>query len=299
MKSTSPLLMRANKRVKIMYNIIDGKMISAQIKEEMKSEVLALKEHGISVGLAVVLVGDDPASKVYVGNKKKACEALGIDSYEYLLPEDTSEDELLSLVEKLNADENVDGILVQLPLPRHLDEKKVINAISPSKDVDAFHPINVGKIMIGDYTFAPCTPAGIIELIERSGISLDGKNCTVIGRSNIVGKPMSMLLLHKNATVTICHSRTKNLNEVVKNADVVVAAVGRAKFVTADMIKDGAVVIDVGINRMENGKLCGDVDFESVAPKCSYITPVPGGVGPMTIAMLMKNTVAAAKSKIK
>ena len=282
-----------------MYNIIDGKMISAQIKEEMKSEVLALKEHGISVGLAVVLVGDDPASKVYVGNKKKACEALGIDSYEYLLPEDTSEDELLSLVEKLNADENVDGILVQLPLPRHLDEKKVINAISPSKDVDAFHPINVGKIMIGDYTFAPCTPAGIIELIERSGISLDGKNCTVIGRSNIVGKPMSMLLLHKNATVTICHSRTKNLNEVVKNADVVVAAVGRAKFVTADMIKDGAVVIDVGINRMENGKLCGDVDFESVAPKCSYITPVPGGVGPMTIAMLMKNTVAAAKSKIK
>lgn len=282
-----------------MYNIIDGKMISAQIKEEMKAEVSALKERGISVGLAVVLVGEDPASKVYVGNKKKACEALGIDSYEYILPENTSEDELLTLVEKLNADKNVDGILVQLPLPRHLDEKKVINAISPSKDVDAFHPVNVGKIMIGDYTFAPCTPAGIIELIERSGISLEGKSCVVIGRSNIVGKPMSMLLLHKNATVTICHSRTKNLAEVVKCADIVVAAVGRAKFVTADMVKEGAVVIDVGINRMENGKLCGDVDFEAVAPKCSYITPVPGGVGPMTIAMLMKNTVAAAKSKIK
>lgn len=282
-----------------MYNIIDGKMISAQIKEEMKAEVSALKELGISVGLAVVLVGEDPASKVYVGNKKKACEALGIDSYEYILPENTSEEELLTLVEKLNADKNVDGILVQLPLPRHLDEKKVINAISPSKDVDAFHPVNVGKIMIGDYTFAPCTPAGIIELIERSGISLEGKSCVVIGRSNIVGKPMSMLLLHKNATVTICHSRTKNLAEVVKCADIVVAAVGRAKFVTADMVKEGAVVIDVGINRMENGKLCGDVDFEAVAPKCSYITPVPGGVGPMTIAMLMKNTVAAAKSKIK
>lgn len=282
-----------------MYNIIDGKTISAQIKEEMKAEVSALKERGISVGLAVVLVGEDPASKVYVGNKKKACEALGIDSYEYILPENTSEDELLTLVEKLNADKNVDGILVQLPLPRHLDEKKVINAISPSKDVDAFHPVNVGKIMIGNYTFAPCTPAGIIELIERSGISLEGKSCVVIGRSNIVGKPMSMLLLHKNATVTICHSRTKNLAEVVKCADIVVAAVGRAKFVTADMVKEGAVVIDVGINRMENGKLCGDVDFEAVAPKCSYITPVPGGVGPMTIAMLMKNTVAAAKSKIK
>lgn len=282
-----------------MYNIIDGKMISAQIKEEMKAEVSALKERGISVGLAVVLVGEDPASKVYVGNKKKACEALGIDSYEYILPENTSEEELLTLVEKLNADKNVDGILVQLPLPRHLDEKKVINAISPSKDVDAFHPVNVGKIMIGNYTFAPCTPAGIIELIERSGISLEGKSCVVIGRSNIVGKPMSMLLLHKNATVTICHSRTKNLAEVAKCADIVVAAVGRAKFVTADMVKEGAVVIDVGINRMENGKLCGDVDFEAVAPKCSYITPVPGGVGPMTIAMLMKNTVAAAKSKIK
>ncbi len=282
-----------------MYKIIDGKQISDDIKEEMKLEVSALNKSGISVGLAVVLVGNDPASKVYVGNKKKACEALGIVSSEYLLPEDTTEETLLELVDKLNRDDSVDGILVQLPLPRHLDEKKVINAISPSKDVDAFHPINVGKIMIGDYTFAPCTPAGIIELIERSGISLEGKSCTVIGRSNIVGKPMSMLLLHKNATVTICHSRTKNLAEVVAQADVVVAAVGRAKFVTADMIKEGAVVIDVGINRMDDGKLCGDVDFESVAPKCSYITPVPGGVGPMTIAMLMKNTVAAAKQKQK
>jgi len=281
-----------------MYNIIDGKKISAEIKEEVKLEVAALKESGVSVGLAVVLVGEDPASKVYVGNKKKACEALGITSFEYLLPENTSQAELLALVEKLNADESVDGILVQLPLPKHLDEKKVINAISPDKDVDAFHPVNVGKIMIGDYTFAPCTPAGIIELIERSGICLEGKSCTVIGRSNIVGKPMSMLLLHKNATVTICHSRTKELSDVVRGADIVVAAVGRAKFVTADMVKDGAVVIDVGINRLDSGKLCGDVDFEGVAPKCSYITPVPGGVGPMTIAMLMKNTVAAAKAKL-
>ena len=282
-----------------MYKIIDGKQISADIKEEMRLEIAALNKAGVSVGLAVVLVGNDPASKVYVGNKKKACEALGIVSSEYLLPEDTTEETLLELISKLNADDSVDGILVQLPLPRHLDEKKVINAISPSKDVDAFHPVNVGKIMIGDYTFAPCTPAGIIELIERSGISLEGKSCVVIGRSNIVGKPMSMLLLHKNATVTICHSRTKNLSEVVSQADVVVAAVGRAKFVTADMVKEGAVVIDVGINRMDNGKLCGDVDFDSVAPKCSYITPVPGGVGPMTIAMLMKNTVAAAKQKQK
>ena len=281
-----------------MYQIIDGKKISAEVKEEVKAKVAELKEKGISVGLAVVLVGQDPASKVYVNNKKKACEALGIESFEYLLPETATQEELLDLVKKLNADDRVDGILVQLPLPRHLDEKAVIAAISPDKDVDAFHAVNVGKIMIGDYTFAPCTPAGIIELIERSGISLEGKNCTVIGRSNIVGKPMSMLLLHKNATVTICHSRTKNLAEVVSRADVVVAAVGKAKFVTADMVKEGAVVIDVGINRMEDGKLCGDVDFEAVAPKCSYITPVPGGVGPMTIAVLMQNTLRAAQAKL-
>jgi len=282
-----------------MYNIIDGKKISAEVKEEARQKVLALNEKGISVGLAVVLVGDNPASKVYVNNKKKACEATSIKSFEYLLPEDTKREELLSLIEKLNADDEVDGILVQLPLPSHLDEKEVINAISPSKDVDAFHPINVGKIMIGDYTFAPCTPAGIIELIERSGIEVEGKNCVVIGRSNIVGKPMSMLLLHKNATVTICHSRTKNLSEVTSGADILVAAVGRANFVTADMVREGAVVIDVGINRLDNGKLCGDVDFEAVAPKCSFITPVPGGVGPMTIAILMQNTVRAAESKLK
>ena len=282
-----------------MYKIIDGKQISANIKSEVALEVSDLNKKGVSVSLAVVLVGNDPASKVYVNNKKKACEALGIVSSEFLLDENTSQEALLELVEKLNCDSSIDGILVQLPLPRHIDEKKIIDAISPLKDVDAFHPINVGKIMIGDYTFAPCTPAGIIELIERSGISLEGKNCVVIGRSNIVGKPMSMLLLHKNATVTICHSRTHNLSDVVKGADIVVAAVGRANFVTADMVKEGAVVIDVGINRLDNGKLCGDVDFNAVAPKCSYITPVPGGVGPMTIAMLMKNTVAAAKQKLK
>ena len=282
-----------------MYKTIDGKQISSDVKAEAAKRVAELKEKGVSVGLAVVLVGNDPASQVYVNNKKKACAACGIESFEYVLPEETTREELLALVDKLNNDSKVDGILVQLPLPRHLDEKEVINAISPSKDVDAFHPVNVGKIMIGDYTFAPCTPAGIIELIERSDISLEGKNCVVIGRSNIVGKHMSMLLLHKNATVTICHSRSKNLSEITRGADVLVAAVGRANFVTADMVSDGAVVIDVGINRLESGKLCGDVDFEAVAPKCSYITPVPGGVGPMTIAVLMQNTVKAAESKLK
>jgi len=281
-----------------MYKIIDGKQISSDVKAEAAQRVAELKEKGISVGLAVVLVGNDPASQVYVNNKKKACAACGVESFEYVLPEETTREELLALVDKLNHDDKVDGILVQLPLPRHLDEKEVINAISPLKDVDAFHPVNVGKIMIGDYTFAPCTPAGIIELIERSGISLEGKNCVVIGRSNIVGKPMSMLLLHKNATVTICHSRSKNLAEITRGADVLVAAVGRANFVTADMVSEGAVVIDVGINRLDNGKLCGDVDFEAVAPKCSYITPVPGGVGPMTIAVLMQNTVKAAEAKL-
>lgn len=281
-----------------MYKIIDGKQISADVKAEAAQRVAELKSQGVSVGLAVVLVGNDPASQVYVNNKKKACAACGIESFEYVLPEETTREELLALVDKLNKDDKVDGILVQLPLPRHLDEKEVINAISPNKDVDAFHPVNVGKIMIGDYTFAPCTPAGIIELIERSNISLEGKNCVVIGRSNIVGKPMSMLLLHKNATVTICHSRSKNLAEITKGADVLVAAVGRANFVTADMVSEGAVVIDVGINRLDSGKLCGDVDFEAVAPKCSYITPVPGGVGPMTIAVLMQNTVKAAEAKL-
>ena len=250
-------------------------------------------------GLAVIIVGDDPASRVYVNNKKKACEEIGILSEEYALPAETTEEELLGLIDKLNNDKKISGILVQLPLPKGIDEEKVLNRINPKKDVDAFHPVNVGKIMVGNFDFVPCTPAGVMELIAESGIDISGKECVVVGRSNIVGKPMSMLLLHKNATVTICHSRTKNLSEVVKGADVVVAAVGKAKFVTADMVKEGAVVIDVGINRMDNGKLCGDVDFDAVAPKCSYITPVPGGVGPMTIAVLMQNTLKAAEAKIK
>ena len=277
-----------------MYKIIDGKEISAATKQKAKEEVLALNEKGISVCLAVIIVGEDPASKIYVANKKKACEALGIKSIEYALDADTTEEELLSLIETLNSEKSVNGILCQLPLPKHLDEKIIINAISPEKDVDAFHTKNVGKIMIGDYDFVPCTPAGIMEMLEYEGISVEGKNCVVIGRSNIVGKPMGMLLLHKNGTVTICHSRTKNLAEICRTADILVAAVGKANFVTEDMVKEGAVVIDVGMNR-DNGKLCGDVDFENVSKKASAITPVPGGVGPMTIAMLMKNTVTAAK----
>ena len=232
---------------------------------------------------------------MYVNNKKKACADVGFLSEEYALPAETTQEELLALIEKLNSKPDINGILCQLPLPKHLDEKAVINAISPLKDVDAFHPSNVGKIMIGDYHFLPCTPAGVMELIHYAGIDVNGKNCVVIGRSNIVGKPMAMLLLHENGTVTICHSRTKNLKEICSNADILVAAVGRPKFVKADMVKDGAVVLDVGINRDENGKLCGDVDFAEVEPKASYITPVPGGVGPMTIAMLMKNTLKAAK----
>lgn len=277
--------------------IIDGKAISAKTKEELKKEVAALKEKGVSTGLAVIIVGDDPASRVYVNNKKKACEMLGIYSEEYALPGDTDMPSLLGLIEELNSRKDINGILCQLPLPKHLDEKAVINVISPEKDVDAFHPINVGKIMIGDYDFLPCTPAGVMRLLDESGVEIEGKECVVIGRSNIVGKPMAMLLLHRNATVTICHSRTRNLSEITKKADVLVAAVGRANFVTADMVKDGAVVIDVGINRTADGKLCGDVDFEAVKDKTSFITPVPGGAGPMTIAMLMANTVTAAKKQ--
>lgn len=277
-----------------MSRLIDGKVISAAVKERVKNEVAQLNEKGITVGLAVIIVGEDPASKIYVANKKKACEALGIISEEYALPESTTEKELLGLIDTLNAKKSINGILCQLPLPRHLDEKRIINAISPEKDVDAFHPVNVGRIMIGDYDFVPCTPAGIMEMLAYENIETEGKSCVVIGRSNIVGKPMAMLLLHKNGTVTICHSRTRNLKEICLGADILVAAVGKAKFVTADMVKEGAVVIDVGMNRAD-GKLCGDVDFEAVKDKASAITPVPGGVGPMTIAMLMQNTLTAAK----
>lgn len=270
--------------------------MSAQVKEEVKQETLRLKqEYGVTPGLAVVIVGDDPASRVYVNNKKKACELVGFRSEEYALPEKTTQEELLELVNELNEKKDINGILVQLPLPKHLDDKAVIEAINPIKDVDAFHAVNVGKIMLGEYDFLPCTPAGVMEMLHSYDISVSGKNCVVIGRSNIVGKPMAMLLLHENATVTICHSKTVNLSEICSQADILVAAVGRPKFVTADMVKEGAVVIDVGMDRDENGKLCGDVDFENVKDKCSYITPVPGGVGPMTIATLMKNTIKACK----
>lgn len=275
--------------------IIDGKKVSAEVKEQVRLETLELAKKGIRPGLAVIIVGDDPASRVYVNNKKKACEAVGFISREYALPATTTQEELLSLVDELNEDKEINGILCQLPLPKGLDEKAVIEAISPIKDVDAFHAINVGKIMIGDYDFLPCTPAGVMEMLHSYKIPVEGKKCVVIGRSNIVGKPMAMLLLHENGTVTITHSRTKNLAEVTREADILVAAIGKPKFVTADMVKEGAVVIDVGMDRDENGKLCGDVDFENVKDKCAAITPVPGGVGPMTIAVLMKNTLKACK----
>lgn len=282
-----------------MATIIDGKAVSLQVKNRVRDEVMALSERGISVGLAVVIVGDDSASRVYVNNKKKACEYCGIASYEHALSGETTEVELLALVEKLNKDERVDGILVQMPLPKQINEHAIINAIAPDKDVDAFHPINVGKIMIGDYNFLPCTPAGVMELIASTGVSVSGKDCVVIGRSNIVGKPMAMLLLHQSGTVTICHSKTKNLAEICARADIIVAAVGRAGFVTADMVKPGAVVIDVGMNRDESGKLCGDVAFDEVEKRAGFITPVPGGVGPMTIALLMNNTVISARTREK
>ena len=274
---------------------IDGKAVAAQVRAQVAQDAAALKARGVQPGMAVVLVGDDPASKIYVNNKKKACAETGIYSEEHILPAETTQEELLALIEKLNADEKNHGILVQSPLPKHLDEKLVVEHIDPRKDVDAFHAYNVGRIMIGDYTFLPCTPAGVIELIRSAGVVIEGKSCVVVGRSNIVGKPMAMLLLHCNGTVTICHSRTKNLAEICRGADILVAAVGRAKMITADMVKPGAVVIDVGMNRDENGRLCGDVDFDAVEPVVSYITPVPGGVGPMTIAMLMKNAVRAAE----
>ena len=275
---------------------IDGKAVAAAVRQEVAQEVLRLKEEkGLQPGIAVAIVGDDPASRIYVNNKKKACSEVGIYSEEYALPASTTQEELTDLIHQLNENPAIHGILVQSPLPKGLDEKAVVENIDPKKDVDAFHALNVGKIMIGDFEFLPCTPAGVIELLDRYGVAIEGKRCVVIGRSNIVGKPMAMLLLHRNGTVTICHSRTKNLAEICREADILVAAVGKAKFVTKDMVKPGAVVIDVGMNRNENGKLCGDVDFDEVEPLASYITPVPGGVGPMTIAMLMKNVVSAAK----
>ena len=272
-----------------MAKIIDGKQISLDIKNELKEKVAKYKEQGIEITLVVVKVGNDPASAVYVRNKEKACEYAGINSKTLALPEETTEEELLNVVKKLNEDKSVNGILVQLPLPKHIDESKVLLTIDSTKDVDGFHPVNVGKMVIGEDTFLPCTPAGIIEMIKRTDIDIEGKECVVIGRSNIVGKPMAMLMLKENATVTIAHSRTKDLKEVTKRADIIVAAIGKAKFVTADYVKEGAVVIDVGMDRDENGKLCGDVDFESVSKVASAITPVPGGVGPMTVTMLLVN----------
>lgn len=277
-----------------MAEIISGKEVSAAVRERIACDVAELtKKYGRAPGLAVVKVGDDPASAVYVRNKHKACLEVGVRSYQIEMPENTEESVLLSKIDELNADPEVDGILVQLPLPRHISEEAVILMISPEKDVDAFHPVNVGKIMTGNYTYLPCTPAGVIELLKYYNISIEGKSCTVIGRSNIVGKPMSLLLLENNGTVTICHSRTKNLAEITQKSDIIVVAIGRANFLTADMVKPGAVVIDVGINRLPDGKLCGDADFAEVEKKASYITPVPGGVGPMTITMLLKNTLSA------
>ena len=278
-----------------MAKIIDGKQIAKEVRAEIAAECAELKKKGIIPGLAVVIVGTDPASQVYVRNKKKACEEVGFRSEVFELPEETTEEELLALVKKLNEDVNIHGILVQLPLPEHLDDEVIIANIDPKKDVDAFHPSNVGKIMIGNYDFLPCTPAGVMVLLEKSGIDVSGKECVVVGRSNIVGKPQAMLLLHANGTVTICHSRTKDLAEVYRRADILVVAIGKAHFITGDMVKDGAVVIDVGMNRKADGKLTGDVDFATVEPKASYITPVPGGVGPMTITMLLRNTLTSAK----
>ena len=278
-----------------MTQLIDGKRISQEIKDELKIEVQKMQEQGISVCLAVVQVGNDPASTVYVRNKKKACAYVGIESRAYELPEETTEEELVKLVEELNQDDTVNGILVQLPLPRHINEDRIIRTISPDKDVDGFHPVSVGRLWIGEKGFVSCTPAGIIQLLKRSGIEIEGKNCVIVGRSNIVGKPMAALLLRENGTVTVTHSRTKNLSEVTSKADILIAAIGKARFITAEYVKDRAVVIDVGMNRDEEGHLCGDVDFKDVEAKVSAITPVPGGVGPMTIAMLMNNCVETAR----
>ena len=273
---------------------MDGKMVSAKVRGSILEEVNKLQAQGVRPGLAVIIVGEDPASQVYVRNKERACEECGFYSEKYALPEETTQEQLLGLIDELNHNPRIDGILCQLPVPKHISEQAIIDAISPEKDVDAFHPVNVGKIMVGNFDFLPCTPAGVMQLLDEYGIDPKGKNCVVIGRSNIVGKPMSMLLLHRHGTVTICHSRTQNLKEVCAQADILVAAVGKADFVTADMVKEGATVIDVGMNR-KDGKLCGDVCFDEVNEKAAYLTPVPGGVGPMTITMLMKNTLKAAK----
>ena len=279
--------------------IIDGKQVAARCREELKQQVAALRARGIIPGLAVILVGEDPASQVYVRNKHRACEELGIHSEQYTLPADTDRQTLLDLIMELNGREEIDGILVQLPLPGHLDEKEILSAIDPAKDVDSFHPQNVGRLVIGDYFFAPCTPSGILTLIDSAGVDLTGKECVVLGRSNIVGNPMALMLLHRNATVTVCHSKTRDLPSVTRRADVLISAVGKAGFVTADMVKPGAVVIDVGMNRNQAGKLCGDVDFESVSRVAGYLTPVPGGVGPMTITMLLRSTVLSAQNRRK
>lgn len=281
-----------------MYKIIDGKKIAKTIRENITKEIISLKQKGKNVKLCVIIVGNDPASRIYVNNKKKACLESQIDFEEFSMPYDTTKEELIKLIDSLNHDDNVDGILVQLPLPKHIDEKAVIKQIDPKKDVDAFCEENAGKIMIGNYDLAPGTPAGIIEMLKYENIDIKGKNCVVVGRSNIVGKPMALLLLHNDATVTICHSKTTNLKSICKTADILISAVGKANFIKKDMVKDNAVVIDVGMNRDQNNKLCGDVDFDEVSKVCSYITPVPGGVGPMTIAMLLKNTLTAAKIRM-
>ncbi len=278
-----------------MPQIIDGKRISQEIKDELRDKVAQLKEEGKEIALAVIQVGEDPASSVYVRNKKRACEYIGIKSLSYEVPESTTQEELLAIIDECNKNPECNGILVQLPVPKHIDEDTIIRAIDPKKDVDGFHPMSVGALTIGEAGFVSCTPAGIIQLLKRSGISIEGKECVVVGRSNIVGKPMALLLLRENGTVTICHSRTKDLREVTKRADILIAAIGKPKFFDASYVKEGAVVIDVGIHRNENNKLCGDVDYDDVAPHCSAITPVPGGVGPMTIAMLMNNCVESAE----
>ena len=279
--------------------LIDGKLVSKKICDGVSTEVAELNKKGIEACLAVIIVGDDPASRVYVNNKKKKCAAVGIKSLEFALPAETTQEELLSLIEQLNADKAVNGILCQLPVPKHIDEKAVIEAIDPNKDVDCFSDINVGKLWTGEAVFMPCTPAGVMEMLKEYGIDPTSKNCVIVGRSNIVGKPLAALMLKANATVTVCHSKTENLSEVCRNADILVAAIGKPEFIKENMVKDGAVVIDVGINRKEDGKLCGDVDFEAVGKKASFITPVPGGCGPMTIAMLMKNTVKACEIQNK